>query len=285
MKRIQDIMQIRAFCQPYLDFKRKWKHERYLRSADSWYLKTLKGIHSGKRCFVIGNGPSLSATDLDKLKGEYTFAANRIYEIFNQTEWRPTYYLFVDSPVSEECYAAIDQYASELGHIFLRVDTGNRKDERLSLKYPIEKLTRIFLEGDGFFKTYQNIWNQWSSYISEDVSHHFSDGYTVTFESIQLAIYMGFTEIYLLGVDFSYSVMRDKNGKLYKDESVQDYFSGERYETTMFNYNSMLHAYQIAKEYCDNHGIEIRNATRGGKLEVFERIILEKVIGGGIKLK
>lgn len=285
MKKIQDIMLIRVLCQPCRDFLRRRKHERYLRSPDSWYLKTLKGIHAGKRCFIIGNGPSLCAADLDQLKGEYTFAANRIYEIFEQTKWRPTYYLIADAPIPQERYDIIKRNASKLGHMFIRVDTRNAQDEKKSLDYPIEKLTRIFYEQDGYFKIYQNVWNQWSSYVSEDISDHFSDGCTVTFTSIQLAIYMGFTEIYLFGVDFSYSVMYDADGKLHKDESIQDYFTGERYKETVFNYNSMLHAYQIAKEYCDNHNIKIMNATRGGKLEVFERTSLEKILRGGYGMK
>lgn len=277
MKRIKDIAQVRALLRSYMDTRKKSLHERYLRSPDHFYLQTLKGIHEGERCFIIGNGPSLCSTDLDMLCGEYTFAANRIYKIFNQTQWRPTYYLTVDSPMLPERYEALLKYADELGHLFLRVDVTDRKDESKSLDFPIEKMTRIFYEEDGFFKVYQNIWNQWSSYVSEDISYHFSDGYTVTFASIQLAIYMGFKELYLLGVDFNYSVMRDANGKLFVDESIQDYFDKQRYDTTIFNYNSMLHAYQIAKEYCNNHGIKIMNATRGGKLEVFERVDFDEL--------
>lgn len=109
-------------------------------------------------------------------------------------------------------------------------------------------------------------------FISEDITKGVSRGHTVTFTSIQLAIYMGFKEIYLLGVDFSYSVVIDKNGKTFKNDNVQDYFNGKKYDTTMMNYNGMLHAYQTAKKYCDEHSIIIKNTTRGGKLEVFERV-------------
>ncbi len=277
MKRIQDIPQIRVLSRPYEDNRRRKIHERYLRSPDSWYLKTLKGIHEGKRCFVIGNGPSLRAEDLNRLVGEYTFAANRIYEIFDQTQWRPTYYFSVDIPIVAERYAEIKRNAPELGHIFLRVDTSNRHDEKKSLDFPIEKLTRIFLENEGYFKPYENVWNQWSSYVSQDISDHFSNGSTVTFAAIQMAIYMGFSEIYLLGVDFNYSVVLDADGVLHTDETVQDYFDGKRYDTTCCNYNSMLHAYQTAREYCDNHNIRIMNVTRGGKLEVFERANFDKL--------
>ena len=59
-------------------------------------LKKYKNIHKGQRCFIIGTGPSLSVEDLEKLKGEITFGSNRIFEIYSQTDWRPTYYMNQD---------------------------------------------------------------------------------------------------------------------------------------------------------------------------------------------
>lgn len=280
MKRIRDIAILRRLYLPIKDGKLKRIHERYLRSPDSWYLKTLKGIHKGKRCFIIGNGPSLRPQDLDQLTDEITFAANRIYQIFDQTKWRPTYYLHIDVPMRKETEDAIRAHVSELGHMFTRIDIKDPRDEEKSWEYPIEKLTKIYFEPEMYWPVYIKPWNQWRTYVSEDVSSHFCDGATVTFEAIQLAIYMGFTEIYLLGVDFNYSIIYDAEGKIHKDDSIRDYFDGKKYDTTMCNYNTMLHAYQTAKEYCDNHDITIMNATRGGKLDVFERITLEKIFGG-----
>ena len=139
MGRIKDIPQIRALVCPYLDRKRKRSYDRYLRSPDHFYLQTLKGIHEGKRCFVIGNGPSLCPEDLDLLCGEYTFAANRIYNIFDRTSWRPTYYLTVDCPMVPGRYEELLKHADELGHMFLRVDGKDRHDERKCLDFPIER--------------------------------------------------------------------------------------------------------------------------------------------------
>ena len=48
------------------------------------------------RAFFIGNGPSLVPEDLDRLKGEVTFACNRINLIYPKTRWRPSHYIFVD---------------------------------------------------------------------------------------------------------------------------------------------------------------------------------------------
>jgi hypothetical protein len=40
----------------------------------------------------------------------------------------------------------------------------------------------------------------------------------------------------------------------------------------------MIEAYREAKKYADLHNIKIYNATRGGMLEVFERVDLDKVL-------
>lgn len=269
MTKFKYIRIIRVILKPYMDWRRKHEYENYLRSADSQYLKTLKDIHIGKRCFIIGNGPSLTPEDLDKLCGEYTFAANRIYKILKQTMWRPTYYLSIDKDVLRESYKELN--IEELGHLFLAVD------KRVKLEGPLNKITRIFYKSLAF-NPYLNIWNDLTCYISEDVSTHFSVGHTVTFSSIQLAIYMGFKEIYLLGVDFCYSTVRDAYGKVSRDKSLQDHFKGDYYKKAEFNYNSSKYAFLVAKEYCDSHGIKIYNATRGGKLEVFERVNFDSLI-------
>ena len=48
-------------------------------------LRKLKNKYKGKRCFIMGNGPSLKAEDLELLKDEYCFGQNKIYKIFPQT--------------------------------------------------------------------------------------------------------------------------------------------------------------------------------------------------------
>ena len=69
--------------------------------SKSKYAKKLKLFHNiyrGETCFIIGNGPSLKAEDLEMIyqKGIPTFAFNRIYLMFDKTQWRPTYYISQD---------------------------------------------------------------------------------------------------------------------------------------------------------------------------------------------
>lgn len=62
------------------------------------YMARIHNSHLGESCFVIGNGPSLASKDLDILQKNKidTFAVNRIFKIFPQTDWRPTYYVSTD---------------------------------------------------------------------------------------------------------------------------------------------------------------------------------------------
>lgn len=276
MKSIKEIKAVRILVKPYMDWKRKTEHDTYLRSPDHFYLKTLRGIHNGQRCFIIGNGPSLCAADLDLLRDEFTFAANWIFKIFDQTDWRPTYYLSVDDKVLKEAQHELFNY--DCGHKFLRY--GKNK-----IIGSTNKITQIYIEDLLFSPNAPRVYAP-MKYISEDVSDHFCNGGTVTFESIQLAIYMGFKEIYLLGIDHNYSRTYDLQGKIQVDTTIEDHFDHREFNfKTAYpaNLNTAEYSYTIAKEYCDTHGIKIYNATRGGKLEVFKRIEFDNIwkTGGG----
>lgn len=264
---------LRAAIKPYIDYFRTKELKRYSHSTDSAYIHTLKDKYLGKRCFIVGNGPSLNTADLELISSEYSFGTNRIYKIFGETEWRPDFYFAVDNSFIESSWREL--LSLNIGHMFLATDAN------FDFSVFGDKATRIF----EYTKFKVNMWNDMTAHISTDVSKYFSVGYTVTFTAIQMAMYMGFRDIYLIGVDFDYSVTRDKKGRIKKNDSVKDYFFGEKYKSTVLNYNSALNAYEVARKYADSHNIKIYNATRGGKLEVFERADLNKVIksaGGGI---
>ena len=250
---------LRAICKPFVDLKRKHIYKEYLHTENPNKILKYKGIHEGERCFIIGNGPSLTTTDLSKLKDEYTFAANRIYTLFDKTDWRPTFYVAIDNNVIVDDYDTICSY--KMNPSFLEY-TNIRNKAIPDCVIGICRFPGLVI----------NRWNDKSMFISEDLSKCFSEGYSVTFAMIQLAIYMGFKEIYLLGIDFSYSVIRDAHGKIHKDKNVQDHFFNQKFRV------GSLYAYMTAKEYCDSHKIRICNATRGGKLEVFERVNFDELM-------
>lgn len=272
IRKMKSNILIRRLSWPYMTVKKQITQAQYMRSLEPEKLKKLKGIHEGKRCFIIGNGPSLTVEDLEALKNEITIASNRIYEIFDKSDWRPTYYIAED----------VDGIAEMVSQIN---DTGIKKCiVPISAKKYITDVNNTYF---GYWTSNKFVVNRYdddTSHISEDISNYFSVGYTATFSAIQLAIYMGIKEIYLLGVDFNYSVVADRSGKMMRLDGVTTYFDGKERSGSYLNYYSTLYAYQHAKEYCDTHGIKISNATRGGKLEVFNRIDFDniKLNRGGI---
>lgn len=228
-------------------------------------IKTLKNLHLNKRCFIIGNGPSLIAEDLDKFKNEITFAFNRIYYIFDQTDWRPTYYCSEDDKTILESKDEINNLKIE--NKFFPVNfPWDYKIHFKNAKY------FIFKFGD------RNV----EPKFSEDIVKGIYWGNTVAYTAIQLAVYMGVKEIYLLGVDHNFSRMVNDKGEIVIDETAKDYFT-EKYnrdkeDLYIPNIEVSTRAFTAAKKYADRHNIKIFNATRGGKLEVFERVEFDKII-------
>lgn len=83
---------------------------------------------------------------------------------------------------------------------------------------------------------------------------------------------MGFSEIYLIGMDNSYSVAVMSDGTVERKD-MNDHFD-KSYKASMYPMSIEIinAAYSKALQYCKSHGIKVYNATRGGELEVFDRV-------------
>lgn len=247
---------IRILAFPYMFIKERKMKKDFINSEDYEFIKSLYSKFEGKRCFIIGNGPSLAIRDLDLIKNEYSFAANRILSLLDKTQWRPTFYLCPD----KETYISVE---SEL----IKADI-EYKFVRSNCIIPDNTNIRHFFINKPFRVNPRNLLTE----VSSDAAEGVNPGGTVTFASIQMAVYMGFKEIYLLGVDHNYAVKVDISGKITTDNSIQTYANGlPDWGHSIQNIDVTTKAYECAKKYCDEHGIKIYNATRGGKLEVFER--------------
>lgn len=265
----------RVISWPVKNLLMKLREFRCFHSHDKKRLQKFRGKHEGMRCFIIGNGPSLSVSDLEALRGEITFASNRIYRLFDKTDWRPTYWVASDPgllthdreqllPVTKKrnttfFITSFCKYFGTEPNIYYFLE---------HLKYRIDKFRDY---GIGF---------------SEDITSFMGFGGTVTYIAIQFAIFMGCKEIYLIGCDHNYSMVFT-NGKLVCNNDVKNYPDDMKVgkdELGTAYLDVSTRAYAVAREYCEAHGILIANATRGGKLEVFERVALEDVLKKGMEL-
>ncbi len=79
-------------------------------------IQKYKNFYDGQRCFIIGNGPSLTIKDLEKLKafGEISIASNSIYNLFPSTDWRPTIYTVHDFQEIKKTREKISAVKTEL---------------------------------------------------------------------------------------------------------------------------------------------------------------------------
>lgn len=237
------------------------KYDCYNKKNQNNLIK-LNGKHLNERCFIIGNGPSLNVRDLELLKSEVTFAANRIYVLYDKTEWRPTYYFCQDPTVIR---ANIEEIKQNVKGIKLIKPIGyNKFKDKEAICFNID---------------YSDYNNNREPRFGEEIPKYVFDGYTVTYSMIQFAAYMGFKEIYLLGVDFNYSSDNTKiEESSYADKRMYD--ANKIGANPNLEYN--LRAFTSARNYLKEHNIKIYNTTRGGKLEVFERKDFDKVIRGNL---
>jgi len=104
---------------------------------------------------------------------------------------------------------------------------------------------------------------------------------TVANVAIQILVYLGFKEIYLVGIDLDYKTHetaddldnRHLESNLNDDPNHFDprYFgTGRKYHIPRMK--ETFDKFKEAKQFCDKHDVQIYNATIGGKLEIFPRV-------------
>lgn len=226
-------------------------------------LASLKNKYAGKRCFFIGNGPSLKAEDLKVLyeNQEITFGFNRVYNIFDETPWRPTYYISQDEKMLKGCADIVDTLPLPCKLVPIQ----------LHWFYEINIHDAIY-----FNMNWQQHDNPLDFNFSNDAAHELYCAGTGMYTAAQLAAYMGFTEIFLIGVDHHFHISQNNDGEIIIDNNVKDYFSDKYNEDKdnlyIPNTERSTLTYIAMKNHCDNRNIQVYNATRGGKLEVFPRV-------------
>ncbi len=221
-------------------------------------IKKFKDKHLGERCFIIATGPSLTMEDLEKLKNEYTFSMNSMCLALDKTDFRPTYYGIQDENVYSKLKDQLE--VANLETIFV--------SSELVKKHQIDNRWIVFPHNDYYHNIDWRFYDSYHSKFSGDCYKVVYDGYSITYSLLQIAVYMGFKEIYLLGADCNYP-----------KQGAHHFIEHGHYDPTAEKAGErMMAAYKDAHIYAKSHGIKIYNATRGGMLEEFERVDLDQII-------
>lgn len=222
-------------------------------------LKAFKDKHKGKRCFIIGNGPSLKGMDLSPLKNELTFGLNRIYLLFDRLGFNTTYYVSVNKYV-------IEQSASDIEHIpcpkFISWHTRDH----------------IRSKTDVMFIRSRNE----PGFCANIITQGAWEGTTVTYVAMQLAYYMGFSEVVLIGVDHIFKTKGEPHKLVVSQGEDLDHFDpayfGKGFKWQLPDVAMSEKAYILAREAFEKDGRKIVDATVGGKLQVFPKVDYEEIL-------
>ncbi|GEM_PF-1175188 len=219
-------------------------------------ILSYKDKFNGKRCFVACTGPSLTIADLELLKNEYVFGMNSICMIHTLTDWTPDFFGIQDLGVFEKIQHHL--LSTNNGLVFAPYSFKKRIDYGQDW---------IYFHMCDYYHYFEANHGRNFVHFSDDSYIRVYDGYSITYTILQLAIYMGFKEIYLIGADCNY--FGEKKNFI---EHGNPGTPPERVEPRM------IVAYGKVKEYVDCHNIKIINVTRGGRLEIFPRENLETVL-------
>jgi hypothetical protein len=189
--------------------------------------------------------------NLSFLQNEITFGLNRIYLLFPEIGFQTSYLVSINKLV-------IEQFSDEFNALQIP------KFFRWSPQYSKLIDSAIFLniqKGDKF---------------SKNAAKCLYGGSTVTYTAMQLAYYMGFQTVILIGVDHSFSAQGPAHKLVQSKGEDQNHFApnyfGKGVQWNLPDLDGSERAYLLAKLAFEQDSREILDATVGGKLQVFPKI-------------
>jgi hypothetical protein len=215
-----------------------------------------------KRCFIIGNGPSINDLDLTPLKKHVCFTCNWMIQSPLYNKISPQFYCtydeaFLDPKRNQRWVKLVKQSDSEL--IFPTSWKG---------KFDFLKNRQVsYLPLDLTQKLYDS---------NKDFSPHktlYDGGSVIINLAIPAAILKGYTEIILLGCDNDY----------FPSESFSPYFYSFNNHDTKFSHDldsnqswalNTNDSYKKIHDYTQRNNIEILNGSSKSKIKAFSKIKL-----------
>jgi hypothetical protein len=296
---------IRDWIPPHIQFglralrgrERHGPKMRFLRDAVGWVLPTrvqstlislgyqlfadvdvaknaaLRDRHRGRRAFVIGNGPSLGAQDLRRLAGEVTIGANSIYKHPHAAELDLKYLcigdpsFMTDEPKSIEWHRVIERQLPKTELML------HPRAIKLAAKHGLYRNHAIYTFCRGVTHFIPEL-------ISVDFTKPINVGVTTgTSVCIPLAMYLGCTEIILLGFDANWLDNYAGSYHFYQTHDQFPEFDSLKadhrwplYEDQLILALREFEAHRMLAIRAGQLGIKILNATDGGRLDMYPRV-------------
>ena len=218
-------------------------------------IKKLYNSKKNKKAIILCNGPSLNKVDFDLLKSIDTFGLNKINLLFDKTKFRPNYIV------------AVNTYVIEQNKDFL-----NTTNINLFIDYNASR-NIIKLKRKNIFPLYSE---HYVRKFSNNILNGIYQGHTVTFVAMQIAYYMGFSKIALVGCDHSFTTTGKANETLKSgakdlNHFAENYFAGGQQWQAPDLFESEV-SYEMARRFYEEDERVIYDCTGDdGKLNIFEK--------------
>ena len=221
--------------------------------ASASRLRDLQGMYTGRRAFIIGNGPSLRRMDLAPLRGEITFGLNRINLIFSKLGFGTTFLVAVNRLVVQQSGGEI--LTAPVSERFI---SWSAREYLPSASHPI--LLRSLT----------------SPQFSKDAAVGVWEGATVTYVAMQLAYHLGIRDVVLIGVDHTFVTTGAPHTVVTSNEPDRNHFDpsyfGPGYRWQLPDLETSEVAYRMARSAFEAVGGRVRDATVDGQLDVFPKV-------------
>jgi hypothetical protein len=233
----------------------------------------LKDRHRGRRCFVIGNGPSLGKQDLKRLAGEITIGANSFYKHPDAAVVGLKYLcigdpsFMTDEPKSVAWHRVIEERMPGT-ELVLQADA-----------LPLVRKHGLYSQHE-IYTFRRGVTHFIPELLTFDLTRPIDVGSTTgTMLGIPLAFYLGASEIVLLGFDANWLESYAGSYHFYgKHEQFPEFDSPKAdhrwplYEDQLLLALRDYEAHRMIATRATQLGVKIVNATGGGLLDVYPRV-------------
>ena len=236
--------------------------------------KEIHNIHDGKRCFILANGPSSGKIDLSMLAGEFVISVSNGYLHKNYSFIAPHYHCVPQITYGRMSETDVVAWFSEMHQAI-----GNAELFLNETEYELVRKHNLFAGRKVHFLSMRENFDELKTHQIPDLAVAIPGVQSVPVMAIMIAMYAGFKEIILLGVDHDHF----KSGKyIYafdlgvqegKDFSVDA--NGRHLVSLYDDFHSLAclwRQYRVLGQIARENSIKIINSTEGGELDEFDRI-------------
>lgn len=247
----------------------------------------LKNSESNCQCFIVGTGSSINQQDLTLLKDKVVIGISNLFLHPDFPSFHPKYYVLT------RVFQHLNRSASENELISLLRDADNSLNDRTILFLDLKD--KVYIKKYKLFIKKKIIWLNYLNWDFKNIKDINIDSFpglvcSVSEAAIQVALYLGFTNIYLVGFDHNWYT-----GKFsyFDTKKVRSYFKmtkkqlvnkvGMDSERLMAQHSRMFSKYKALYQFKNN--IYNANADPDSYVDVFPKVKYEELFNKKISLK